>query len=219
MSTPQQPEPQGQPQERIVYVEKKKKGGCMKWGAIIVGVLLLIGLISAIAGGGDDESTTTSSGSDTSSEAGAEQSDNSAAPAEEAAPVEEAAPAEEESTEFVVGETYSTSKNLAITIDSVTTQADVFGDSYLVATVTYMNNGDEQVSFNPFEWEVQTPAGVVSDVAISGLDGALRSGELTPGGTITGNLHFEGTAPGEYRLIWKPSFSFSGDTATWVTNL
>lgn len=218
MSTPQQPnqgdpnqQPQhGQPQERVVYVEQKKKGGCMKWGGIIIAIIILIAILAAVFGGGDDDTNSEGQGG---GDTNAAQDNNAEAPAEGEAP------AEEGSTEFAVGDTYTTSDDLAITVDTVTTQTGPLGDSYLSAAVTYTNNGSEQVSFAPYDWSVQTPAGVVSDVTITALDNALSHGELAPGGTVSGNLYFEGTEPGEYRVIWEPSFSFSGDTATWVANI
>ncbi|MGX1598569.1 hypothetical protein ACWIDS_16085 [Dietzia maris] len=60
---PQQPGQPYPPQEQ----PKKKRGGCMKWGAIIIGVLVALFVITGLAGGFDeseeatgDQSTTTS---------------------------------------------------------------------------------------------------------------------------------------------------------------
>lgn len=66
-------------------VEKpKKKGGCLKWGAIILGIIIVIAIISSLAGGGDDDKGT----SDTSNEQNTAQQespaeDNEQQPAEE----------------------------------------------------------------------------------------------------------------------------------------
>jgi len=38
-----------------MYVEKKKKGGCLKWGAIIIGALILLSLISSLVGKDSDK--------------------------------------------------------------------------------------------------------------------------------------------------------------------
>ncbi|MBD8030276.1 DUF5067 domain-containing protein [Corynebacterium gallinarum] len=186
-------------------MEKKKKGGCMKWGAIIVGILIVIGIISAVAGGGDDTSST-SSDSNTSSEAGAEQGANEGAEAEE-------------KTEFQIGETYTGGKGLEVTLNSFQATSSSFGTPLTCGQVTYTNNTDEQVSFSgAWDWKAQNPAGVITDPTFSGSDD-LSSGELAPGGTITGSICFDGTEPGEYRVTDSPTLSFSSDTATWVAIL
>lgn len=96
MSTPQQSNghyPQGQqPNERIVYAERqpeKKKGGCMKWGLIILGVLVLPAIISAIMSGDDSSSEGTAGDSATTTTA---ETAAGAVPAEQ--PAEEQVPAE-----------------------------------------------------------------------------------------------------------------------------
>lgn len=209
MSTPYSPQdnPGQQPQERIVYVEKKKKGGCMKWGAIILGILIVIGIISAVVGGGDDTSST-SSDNNTSSEAAPAEGGESAAPAESNEP-----------STLQVGETYTGGKNLDVTINSFQAVSSPLGSSLACAQVTYVNNGDEQASFQGFwDWKAQNPAGVITDPTFSG-ENDLSTGELAPGGTVAGSVCFEGAEPGEYQVTYDPSLSFSSDTATWVAAL
>ena len=60
--------------------EKKKKGGCMKWGAAALGVLVIIGLAGSC--GGDNENDTTPVTS-SSVDAPAKESEAAPAPAEE----------------------------------------------------------------------------------------------------------------------------------------
>ncbi|VEH71766.1 Telomeric repeat-binding factor 2 [Corynebacterium segmentosum] len=184
---------------------QKKKRGCMKWGFIIIGVLILIMIISAIFS--SDETDNSSSSDDSSNSAASNEDGN------------QEAPAKEDSTEFAPGETYSTKDGLEMTINGMHFATDVFDDTYLAAEVTYVNNSDDEKSFNPIDWSVQTPSGVVADYDINGFDDSLHAGKLTPGGTVTGTLYFEHSEPGEYRVIWKPTFSFSSDTATWVSTL
>ena len=194
---------------------QKKKGGCMKWGAIIVGVLVVLGIIINIAGGdSEDTSSSSSSSSDGAGVAAADADTN-----ENAAVEADAEEGEAQSSELAPGQTYTTSKGLDITINSVTTTSDVFGTSYVAVDVTYLNNGDDEPSFGTTDWTIQTPAGVVSDASWAGIDGQLDSGKLTPGGTVTGTVFFEGTDPGEYRIVWEPMFSFSSDSATWIANI
>ncbi|MGP5004452.1 DUF4352 domain-containing protein [Corynebacterium casei] len=195
---------------------QKKKGGCLKWGAIIIGVLIVLGIIGgALGGDSEDADTTGSSNSSEDTGAGVGEADaNKEAPAEEEAPAaEEAQPAE-----LAPGQTYTTSDNLEITVNSVTTASNALG-TYIAANITYLNNGDEPASFNQFQWNLQTPAGVVSDSTITGFDDALGSGDLTPGGTVTGVVYFDGSEPGEYLVTWEPTLSFSGDKGTWKAGI
>lgn len=215
MTSPQ-PSYQGDPNQQQGFAApqqpQKKKGGCMKWGLIIAGVLVVIVILSSLFGG-DSEDADTGAASNNDSSAN---SQDAAVGGEDA----DAAAAEEDATtEFAPGQTYTTSKGLDVTVNSVSTASDALGSSYIAAEVTYLNNGDEQLDFSPTDWSVQTPAGVVSDFSITGMDGQLDSGKLTPGGTITGTVFFEGTDPGEYRIIWEPTFSFSSDSATWIANI
>lgn len=60
--------------------EKKKKGGCMKWGAAAVGVLIVLGVAGSC--GGDNENDTTPATS-SSVDAPAKESEAAPAPAEE----------------------------------------------------------------------------------------------------------------------------------------
>lgn len=197
MSTPQSPQGDpNQPEERIAYVEKKKKGGCMKWGAIIIGAIILIIILATAFGGGDD------SDSDSSSDA---QNDSEAEQVEEG-------------TDFALGETYTTGDGMEIVVNNFSLVSDALGQN-ACADVTYTNNGDEQTSFQGYwDWKAQNPAGVITDPTFGG-DNSLSSGDLAPGGTVSGSVCFDSTEPGEYRLVYEPTLSFSGDTATWVANL
>lgn len=212
MTSPQPPY-QGDPNQQQGFAApqqpQKKKGGCMKWGLIIVGVLVVIAILSSLFGGDSEDADTDA----------ASNNDSSANSQDAAVGGEDAAAEEDATTEFAPGQTYTTSKGLDVTVNSVSTASDALGSSYIAAEVTYLNNGDEQLDFSPTDWSVQTPAGVVSDFSITGMDGQLDSGKLTPGGTITGTVFFEGTDPGEYRIIWEPTFSFSSDSATWIANI
>ena len=75
---PQQPGQPYPPQEQ----PKKKRGGCMKWGLIILGVLILIAVIVSVAGGGggDDESEPADTGTN---EQQGDQSEDAPAEAEQ----------------------------------------------------------------------------------------------------------------------------------------
>src|SRR5699024_11643029 len=151
MSTPQQPyqgDPNQQPGERIVYVEKMKKGGCMKWGAIIVGAIVLIAILATVFGGGDDSSSGSSNEGSSDTQAGGE--------TEQAGGETEQV---EEGTDFALGETYTTRDGMDILVSSFGLASNPLGQN-ACAEVTYTNNGDEQASFRGYwDYKVQHPDG------------------------------------------------------------
>lgn len=181
--------------------KKKKKGGCLKWGAIILGIIIVIAIISNMSGGGDDSND---NGTDSST---VEQNDK------------DKNQNNDEEAPLAIGDTYTTEDGLDVTVNEIHPFTDVFGDNYLAAEVSYQNNGDKEAKFDMLDWETQTPAGVVTNSTISGENGALDSGKLTPGGTVSGTVYFDGGEPGEHHITWSPSFSFSSDKATWVGNI
>ncbi|MEJ5927822.1 DUF4352 domain-containing protein [Corynebacterium sp. H128] len=196
--------PQANQQPQVVYVQQKKKGGCLKWGAIIIGALLLLGLITNLAGGNKEDGSSTSTDQQSSQTADKKQADKP--------PVKSTEP-------LNVGEAFTTKKKLDITVNSFAAQSSPFGTQLSCANVTYTNNGDGEVSFQGYwDWKQQNPAGVITNPTFSGGE-SLQSGKLAPGGTVSGDVCFEGTAPGEYKLNFEPSLSFSNEKASWRGNL
>jgi uncharacterized protein DUF4352 len=114
----------------------------------------------------------------------------------------------------------------SITLDGVVTTATSLVEGQAVgttpvlcSTVTIVNNGDDAASFNGgFDWKLQDPQGAARGTTLGGSDTLLSSGELAPGGTVSGDVCFDNPtgAPGQYALINEPAFSFSGDRAVWV---
>jgi hypothetical protein len=105
----------------------------------------------------------------------------------------------------------TTATNLAATSTSFS--------SGLCSTVTHVNNDKDTLSFNIFEWKLQDPQGVARNISIFG-DNDLGSGELAPGGTVTGHVCFEGEAvPGQYVLIYEPLACFTCGRGIWLESL
>ncbi len=87
------------------------------------------------------------------------------------------------------------------------------------AAVTYTNNGDKAVDFQGYwDWKAQNPAGVITNPTYGG-EGSLSNGQLAPGGTVSGNVCFDGSDPGEYLLNFDPQLSLSADKASWKATL
>ena len=168
--------------------------------AIIVGAIVLIAILATVFGGGDDSSSGSSNEGSSDTQAGGE--------------TEQV----EEGTDFALGETYTTRDGMDILVSSFGLASNPLGQN-ACAEVTYTNNGDEQASFQGYwDWKVQNPAGVITDPTFTGDDN-LSDGELAPGGTVSGSVCFDSAEPGEYRLVYEPTLSFSSDTATWVANI
>ena len=181
--------PQGQ--ERVVYVEKAKKSGCLKYGLITLAVLVVGGIIISAMGGDNDSG----GGSDNGFVSG------------------DTAESEDDRV-LEVGEVWKNDDGFEIVVNSTSQDTGIMGEPMFCADITYTNNSDEQVDFSGFwDWKVQNPAGVITS---SGLEGTLSSGNLAPGGgSVSGTVCSENAESGEYMFIYEPSLSFSSDTATW----
>ncbi len=82
------------------------------------------------------------------------------------------------------------------------------GNEYVVVTVQIQNDGTDQVSFNTFDFQIQDTNGVLkSEAFITGLENQLSSGNLAPGGKVTGRLGYEvPKGDANLKLVFKPSF-------------
>lgn len=117
-----------------IVVEEKKRGGCLKWALIIIGVLILIGACSAMFGG--DSSSTDSGASEDSASTTSEQSEDT-----------------DDEDAVGIGEE-TTAGDLSIRVSEVTNQETVGNEylnstagsgNYLLANVEVKNNGNEAI--------------------------------------------------------------------------
>ncbi|WDL99196.1 DUF4352 domain-containing protein [Alicyclobacillus sp. ALC3] len=67
------------------------------------------------------------------------------------------------------------------------------GTMYVAAKVTLTNKGQSDYSYNPMYFELKDPSGNMVNVSTEMLtvSGALQTGTLAPGGTVTGVVGFE----------------------------
>ncbi|MFZ3580000.1 DUF4352 domain-containing protein [Virgibacillus sp. DJP39] len=67
------------------------------------------------------------------------------------------------------------------------------GKEYMVVTVDIKNKGDKNISYNPFNYSMQNAQGQITDQAFSMIDEEthLDSGELIPGGNVSGTMVFQ----------------------------
>jgi hypothetical protein len=83
------------------------------------------------------------------------------------------------------------------------------GNEYVIVEVTIDNNGDDTISYNPYHFNIQNSQGNITDTTFTTIDSdtSLSSGDLAPGGTVSGTLAFEAPVDDpELELIFEPSF-------------
>lgn len=63
----------------------------------------------------------------------------------------------------------------------------------MIVHVSIENNGDEDTSYNPYDFKMKNRNGQIEDPAFSIIDSdtALNSGELASGGNVSGTMVFE----------------------------
>ena len=82
-----------------------------------------------------------------------------------------------------------------------------YTDAVLCSTISYRNTSDTEQSSNQLDWKIQSPDGVQSG-AYMAQDEALQSGQLAPGGTVTGDVCItDPGAKGDYSLINEAVFA------------
>ena len=79
--------------------------------------------------------------------------------------------------------------------------------------VTYTNNGDDGASYNAYDWKGEDANGAQqsTDYYSEGSD-ELSSGTLAKGGTVSGNVYFEGDLA---RVLYFGNLLEKTATASW----
>lgn len=172
--------------------KQKKKGGCLKWVAIIFGVLILFGACSALLGGEENTSTTEESNTE---KAASEKSEEEST--EEETTEESTEETKEEDTKTAgVGETL-TVDGIDFTVNEwyqQDTVGDVMtsnaNDTYLILDVTVKNNQNEaamlmndffKIVIGESTYEPDGAASTTANQAISPDNLGLLGEELNPG--------------------------------------
>ena len=159
----------------------------------------------------------------------AEPEDEKAEAKKEAEPAESAAEekSKEESDEkeaseevdyssMAIGQAVELENGLTLTVNSVEPFTSEYGSDKQVVcvNVTYVNNGDSKESFAPYDWKALDANGVESSETIV-FDGEdeLKSGTLQSGGTVSGNLYFEGSP---VKVLYYSNMFHSDASIGWV---
>ena len=147
------------------------KEGKRSIGKIVLIVVVVLVIVGAIGSMGGKKTTTTAPDS-------AQQTEQSGENPQDASSQDKS----EESTEnLVVGTTVNLPDGLSVTVDSVEPGLTNFDGSAMTGVhVTYTNNGDDGASYNVYDWKGED------------ANDELSSGTLAKGGTVSGNVYFEG---------------------------
>lgn len=182
----------------------KKKGGALKWTGIgCGGLLLLIILMGActimIMPSGDTDTST----------AGTDESESA---------TEEETP---EDTTYAVGET-ANDDGKEITVTNVEKrQAGEYevikeGYEFVIVSVEIVNGSDEEINYNPFDFELKDGNGNITDsfgaTSLEGIGENLSSGALAPDGNVSGTIAYEVPIDDEDLTLRYISNMFSNDT-------
>lgn len=181
---------------------KVKKPFYKKWWVWLLAVIIIGGIAS---GGGEEEATP-------------KKVDSKAKVAEAAATPdkkkEEAKKEEPKKEVFSVGEAVQLGKNV-LTVTKVEksngTEFDTpqQGKEYIIVTVQIQNAGDQNISYNPFDFKMANSQGQIEDMGFTTVDSdtSLQSGELAPGGSVSGTIAFEEPVGDTgLQLQYSPSF-------------
>lgn len=116
-----------------------------------------------------------------------------------------------------IGSTVDLKNGLSVRVDSVESGLINYdGGEITRVTVTYKNNSSSAKSFYTYDWKGQDAQGAqYSEAYYSKAENELRSGELAPGGTVTGDIYFDGVLA---KVVYKQMISFNNETISWVVS-
>jgi hypothetical protein len=196
--------------------EKVKKPFYKKWWFWLIIVILVIGVAGT---GGDNEAEPEAVANDDAEEPADDAAESENGTDEQAsADAEDGAEEEEVKDEFSVGEAVQLDDNVLTVTEVEKSDGDEFdqpksGNEYVIVHLEIENAGEENISYNPFNFKMANSEGQIVDQALTIIDSdtALESGELAPGGTVSGTIVFEQPVDDpELQLQFEPSF-WSGD--------
>lgn len=129
----------------------------------------------------------------------------------------DAEPADDETgyTDLAVGTTVELENGLSVTVDSVEPGLTNYDGSTVVGVhVTYVNNGDDTASYNPYDWKGENAEGAQEySTYYSEAEENFNSGTLAAGGTVSGTIYFEGDT---VKALYFGTVVSDEPTASWT---
>lgn len=180
----------------------------------VLGFILLLIIIAALSGGGDKTSSTPAAGTSPSSS--------------DASPSSSPSPSSSAFTAAFLGQTRqdilaqpgvpATRDSVSITATALT-PGEQFGDPIVCTSVSMQNGKDEQISFGSYDFKLQDTGGAIRTPTFTG-DNDLASGDVAPGGQVSGNVCFDGANTGQVVVFYDPTLSMSSNARiAWINNL
>lgn len=85
------------------------------------------------------------------------------------------------------------------------------------APIAYRNMSDSNIQLSQYDWQLQTPAGLILDAAVGGATKMLPWGTIAPRGAAEGHVCFATKFEnrGRWTITYKPS-AWSNDKLTWT---
>src|SRR5699024_2601792 len=164
--------------------KKKKKPFYKKWWGWLIVTLLAIGIFGSR--GGDEVADGPEKVESEETEEGTEEES------------EEEKEEDVENTEFGVGDKVKLDGQGVEVTEVEKSQGDDFetpseGNEFVIVHVAIENNGEDEISYNPFNFKMKNSDGQIEDEGMLMVDSdtSLSSGDLAPGGNVSGTLSFE----------------------------
>lgn len=157
------------------------------------------GSAGLLAGCGSDKATVSKDGDDKSNDGGTDDSKKE----------------EQQTTDLAVGTAITTSDNLTVVVDSVQAGLTNFDGSVMTGIhVTYTNNGSEGASYNVYDWKGEDANGAQQNQGYySEGSEELQSGTLAAGGSVAGNIYFDGDIK---KALYFGNMFEKTATASWI---
>ena len=180
-----------------VEVKEKKRGGCLKWVLLIIGVLVLFGACAAIFSDSEDNTT-----------------DTETTEVEQSNDAEETEVDDSDSAELLtIGESH-TIEDYTLTVNDAyyTDERNQFDETnpekVIAIEYTLENNSDQDYPFG-IDTQVYVDGKQADSYALGSDMGSVSSGR-----TVDGTTYY-GVNGEKVELEWEPTFSFSGDKGIW----
>ena len=188
----------------VACVKGRKSGKGLSVAGVVMNVIAFI-VVLAMQGMYSSAIDDALSGTSVAPQPAADQPATTAPASDDAADDSQAAAA---------GNSITLKNGLVLTVDGVVTGLqDYDGKPITQVTVTYQNNGNSQASFNPYDWKAEDVQGAQRSQAFyTDGDNELRSGTLAAGGTVSGNLYFEGDV---VKVLYENAFIGRGSDVSW----
>lgn len=215
-TTPPPPPPPGADSSWSAEPPQRRRSGCLRTIGIVALAIVGIAVIGAVLGGDDEETTTPAV--EASSDGGGDTADGPDCQAGDGVDdtrnlclYPDRPDRQDDDHEAELGDPVRLAGYTA-TLTGASTE-DQFGDPVVVITVQVENRDDSAQTYNLFDWRIQTANGQVLDPTINLRDDDLGSGDLVPGGSVSGTIAFD-VGPGEYYVIYKPD-PFNSARGVW----